>query len=368
MSRVLLSSPLRLTALTTTTIISAAARHDVPGIAMGILNSSPLRLFSSSTNKPQAKSPQQRPSEGGGPRLVSYTSNPVPIPDDFLTSSSSSPPPAAAAVSSHPIDFAASPLPELAGRIAIILRDVLSPAECARLISLAEASVPLRDDTDNDNSGGDGDGVKASSAAWRPALVNLGNGLEAPAPNYRVSDRIVWDQQDLADRIWRRCLQADDGLRRTLARVPAGWRDDGKGEWRLKGINRRMRFLRYGPGQYFKPHCDGPYWYFEEEEEEDGGGGGRREVRTMYTVHLYLNDSAAESPTGEGHVGGATAFLSRDRKRRLDVNPKAGSVLIFQHEGLLHEGARVDSGLKYTVRMDLLYRWEPEQTESSSPA
>ena len=43
------------------------------------------------------------------------------------------------------------------------------------------------------------------------------------------------------------------------------------------------------------------------------------------------------------------------------MNPKAGSVLIFQHEGLLHEGAMLDSGVKYTVRMDVLYRWEPEQ-------
>lgn len=56
-------------------------------------------------------------------------------------------------------------------------------------------------------------------------------------------------------------------------------------------------------------------------------------------------------------VGGATAFLSRDKKRRLDVNPQTGSVLIFQHEGLLHEGAEVKEGVKYTMRTDILYEW-----------
>lgn len=56
-------------------------------------------------------------------------------------------------------------------------------------------------------------------------------------------------------------------------------------------------------------------------------------------------------------MGGATAFLSRDRKRRLDVNPKAGSVLLFQHRGLLHEGAVVTAGTKYTIRTDVIYEY-----------
>jgi hypothetical protein len=69
---------------------------------------------------------------------------------------------------------------------------------------------------------------------------------------------------------------------------------------------------------------------------------------------VYLNDSAAADPTS-GLVGGATAFLSRDRKRRVDVNPRAGSVLVFQHRGLLHEGAVVEAGEKFTIRTDIIY-------------
>ncbi len=39
----------------------------------------------------------------------------------------------------------------------------------------------------------------------------------------------------------------------------------------------RLRFLRYDPGEYFKPHMDGSY------ERENG-------ERSLITVHLYLNE------------------------------------------------------------------------------
>ena len=79
-------------------------------------------------------------------------------------------------------------------------------------------------------------------------------------------------------------------------------------------------------------------------------------------MQLYLSDSAAVSETGEGCVGGATRFISRDRTRGVNVDPKAGSVLIFQHEGLLHEGAKVESGVKYAVRMDVIYEWVDDKS------
>ena len=73
----------------------------------------------------------------------------------------------------------------------------------------------------------------------------------------------------------------------------------------------------------------------------------------------------ASSTTGrageEACVGGATRFLSRDRKRAYDVDPRAGTALLFQHDGLLHEGARVEAGVKYAVRMDILYEWVPAE-------
>jgi len=98
-------------------------------------------------------------------------------------------------------------------------------------------------------------------------------------------------------------------------------------------------------------HCDGPYG-----EEKDG-----KSYRTYYTVHLYLNDSVAEVGEGADLVGGATSFLSYDEEHRVDVNPKAGRVLIFQHKGLYHSGDDVVRGTKYTMRTDIMY--EMQKTE-----
>lgn len=185
---------------------------------------SPKQTFSvSSINKT---------SSNKAPIQTSYTHNLVPVPPSFLTT----PPPKP--ITSRPIDWSSTPLPEYAGSVALVLEDVLSPAECAQLLSLAEASVPR----DPDSSG--------ETSAWRPALVSLGPGWEAPAPGYRESDRIIWDQQTVVDRLWDRCAQAE-GLRELLAEVEPYHKLRG-GKWKFRRPNERMRFLKYSPGQYFK--------------------------------------------------------------------------------------------------------------------
>lgn len=106
-------------------------------------------------------------------------------------------------------------------------------------------------------------------------------------------------------------------------------------------------------------------------ETEDG------KERSFYTLHLYLNDSAStHNPVPEEEhanpksdqetaccpdgavIGGATSFLSRDLKRRIDVEPKIGRVLIFQQKGLLHCGDEVTAGTKFTMRTDLMYEFQ----------
>jgi len=74
---------------------------------------------------------------------------------------------------------------------------------------------------------------------------------------------------------------------------------------------------------------------------------------SFYTLHLYLNDSLSN---GGDVKGGATTFHSMDMSRSFDVNPKMGRVLIFQHAHLVHSGAEVQEGIKYTMRTDLMYR------------
>jgi hypothetical protein len=89
-------------------------------------------------------------------------------------------------------------------------------------------------------------------------------------------------------------------------------------------------------------HCDGTY------ETPDG------KERSYFTLHLYLND--AEGKEGEKPLqGGATTFHSYDMRKRIDVMPKYGRVLMFQHRFLLHSGDDVISGTKYTMRTDIMF-------------
>ena len=47
----------------------------------------------------------------------------------------------------------------------------------------------------------------------------------------------------------------------------------------------------------------------------------------------------------------------------MDVDPRAGRVLIFQHRGLYHAGDDVIAGTKYTMRTDVLYELLMEDDE-----
>ena len=113
-------------------------------------------------------------------------------------------------------------------------------------------------------------------------------------------------------------------------------------------------------------HCDGQY------ETEDGLS------ESFYTCHLYLNDSAQVLGIAPGSEldspdllrGGATTFHSVKRDHRMDIDPKIGRLLIFQQRKLLHSGDEVLSGLKYTMRSDLMYRYEltgvPEEDDDGT--
>ena len=74
------------------------------------------------------------------------------------------------------------------------------------------------------------------------------------------------------------------------------------------------------------------------------------DMQSFYTLHLYLNDSVSNGGDVEG---GATSFICN--RNRLDVDPKMGRVLIFQHAYLFHCGDEVRRGIKYTMRSDLMY-------------
>jgi len=257
-------------------------------------------------------------------RLVktTYTSKPVEIPSEFLKVT----PADAQPITVERVDFAASAVPEYAPYYATVLNNVLSASECTELLRLAVLSSPTGD--------------------WEPAMVNAGGGFEILAADIRRCDRIVWDEPEMVKRIWDRCLTAK-GIKEELERIEGQPAIQGKiavergHKWRMVKVNERMRFLRYGPGNYFKSHHDGAYVT------------PSRDLRSFYTLHLYLNDSI----TNGGDVqGGATTFhCDADMLCRVDVDPKMGRVLIFQHAHLMHCGDEVQQGIKYTMRSDLMY-------------
>ncbi|TVY85954.1 hypothetical protein LAWI1_G008578, partial [Lachnellula willkommii] len=258
------------------------------------------------------------------------------------------------------IDFAKTPLPQYTGLYAVVLDNVLSQSECDELIHMAEQSA-----------GGHDPAEPMENNGWKPAMVNAGRDHEFLALNYRNSDRIIWDNEEIMQRLWQRILQVKEmkdyfSVMQGREYIPVAGDDlvmmDERWVISPKGPNERMRFLKYGAGQFFRPHCDGTY------QTPDGA------QRSFFTLHLYLNDSAqalgikepmfgflkGKNANGEEEMlrGGATTFHSLDKKKRLDVDPKAGRVLIFQQKRLYHSGDDVTAGIKYTLRSDLMYGLE----------
>lgn len=251
------------------------------------------------------------------------------IPQDFL----SGPGPQ---VQKSDVDFRYTELPEYEGRYATVLDNVFTKDECDTLVRAAEAQ---------------------SNGTWEQAMINIGGGAQTLMTDTRDCGRIIWDDTEVVERIWSRVknlvpeIESLKGMARVTGNGPAM-----RGEtWKMTRLNERMRFLKYGAGQYFKrksylssstiyaltpsAHNDGCY------VTPDG-----KEI-SFYTLHLYLNES---TPTNKLQ-GGATTFHSYNMQRSLDVDPKVGRVLIFQHRDLLHSGADVTGGTKLTLRTDLMY-------------
>jgi hypothetical protein len=179
--------------------------------------------------------------QAGKVMATSYTSKKeVAVPDDFLIAT----PPDAQPIQTYHINFKDTPLPEYNGHFAVVLDNVLSQSECAQLIRYAEESAGAGEPNVQDNG-------------WKTALVNVGPGLEVFRPSYRNSERIIWDDQEIVNRLWERCLQGE-GIRERLdsfegQEIMQGRYSVRNGEkWNMLRLNERMRFLKYGPGQFFK--------------------------------------------------------------------------------------------------------------------
>jgi prolyl 4-hydroxylase len=145
------------------------------------------------------------------------------------------------------------------------------------------------------------------------APITTARGFEM-RPDIRNNERVIFDDPRLAAALF-------DLMAPQLPSVVD--------EWRLVGLNERLRGYRYRPGMYFALHGDGAFVRHDFE-------------RSLFTVILYLNHD---------FDGGATQF----EDPAATVIPRAGHVLCFWHP-LPHEGCTVTSGTKYVLRTDAMYR------------
>ncbi|KAF1914445.1 oxidoreductase domain-containing protein [Ampelomyces quisqualis] len=244
------------------------------------------------------------------------------LPEDFLDSPAPN-------LTRSVVDFAAANLTEYHGYWAVILDNVMTEHECDQLVAAAEATT---------------------NAKWERALVNIGGGMQAMCEDTRKCGRIIWDNRELMAKLWARIEPSVPEIYRlkNCASITGNGPAKHNEVWKASRLNDRARFLKYVGGEYFKAHCDGTY------ETPD------RTERSYFTLHLYLTDAEAKDGQ-EPLVGGATTFYSWNMKQRIDVVPKCGRVLIFQHRGLLHSGDDVESGVKLTMRTDIMYAKEKEE-------
>lgn len=94
---------------------------------------------------------------------------------------------------------------------------------------------------------------------------------------------------------------------------------------------------RYYSGDVFQQHLDTCFTASES-------------LRSFYTVNIYLNDAFSD---------GRTRFFDDDNRITCSVQPAPGLALIFAQPGFRfysHDGERVNDGIKYLIRSDVMYR------------
>ena len=159
------------------------------------------------------------------------------IPDTTLASRTLLPPNFLSApwppVTVHRIDFSKTSLAEYHDLYAVILDNVLTASECQVLVQAAE---------------------KTTERGWEPAMVNVGLGRQKLILDSRNCGRIIWDDREIVGKIWDRCREHVPEIEtlKDMPKVTGNGPVKRREVWRLTRLNERMRFLKYGSGQYFR--------------------------------------------------------------------------------------------------------------------
>lgn len=225
-------------------------------------------------------------------------------------------------------------------KFAVVIHNLFTVQECRDLINITEE----RHGYDN-------------------ALVHGPNGIEILRRDIRNSGRCIIDDEEMARDWFDRMVQAlDEGGNSGNSVVKdrlfdAHWlmrhgdqSKNKKKSLQVVGLNERLRFLRYHPGQYFGIHRDNAFTRDTNNNLSPSRSSAVGEESHL-TFLLYLNDKME---------GGQTRIHGDGRY--LDIAPETGSVLIFDHD-VLHEAVRIESGTKYCCRTDVMFEVKEETVE-----
>lgn len=202
--------------------------------------------------------------------------------------------------------------------LAIFIHNLFTAQDCADFIAMSE------------------------KRGFKEAMVHGPDGKEVLATELRHGGRCIIDDEEFANAWFDRVmevLESSPKLKekfRHIRHIRGGTDNARKPRLEACGLNERLRFLRYLPGQYFLTHTDNAF-------VRDSSFGDREGERSHLTFLLYAN---------EGFKGGETRFDGGSRY--YDVIPRTGSVLIFDHD-IMHRSTTIRSGRKYCCRTDVMY-------------
>ncbi|RUS87648.1 hypothetical protein EGW08_004571 [Elysia chlorotica] len=175
-------------------------------------------------------------------------------------------------------------------------------------------------------------------------IANRGN-------NYRSSQRISFQNAELALLLWERIKNHVEDI--IIEKDPREMHIDGppvlmQGHWQPIGLNNVFRLCRYFPGDHFAPHNDG---FFAVSATE----------RSLKTFMIYLNgnfhggSTNFVDPSQTLYMGPDGKYCAEEKNILYRVHPETGLAIIFNHNRL-HEGQRIEEGVKYILRTDIMYK------------
>jgi len=162
------------------------------------------------------------------------------------------------------------------------------------------------------------------------AAEQHGFGYTGYNKKYRGNLRLLAIDDSLSSKIWERMAPL----------LPESVELHGS-DWLPNSLNDHWRLAKYHPGDRFEKHCD-------------RGFTKSSDLRSMFTVNIYMNDVAQED-------GGATRFyVDENGPPALNIQPSTGLALIFRQPPgthYVHDGEELRGfGVKYLFRSDVFYR------------